>query len=439
MQFNNVTNVDFHNYDREISRLLDRINGIVPIYKKVNKQLRRAGDYSAISPKNKELLLRVHQDCILKGNSKARIIAKLSRLCWNFILFGSKDVDTATRTDFQEVFSQIMQNPKLNETTKKLRVDELKRLDREYFGNGEFYTERTKWMKFAKSSKSRYLPEELINEKEAVKIIDSAASIRDKAFIHTLWATGARVGEMGNLKVKHFDYVGKCSEAHLTLNGKTGMRKVLIIEPVLDVLSWLKVHPLKDSPDFKEAFLFSKMNGEPMTHPGTEKIIRTAMKRAGINKRCNPHLWRHSRATHLCAKGLGEMQMRHYFGWAKGSDMPSIYIHLSQVGLDSALKKSLGIEDEKEQEIVCRVCAHTNTGNTKNCARCGKPLSIEGYIQLDQEKKLIEQDRNISQKVFQEAFRLINDQKFSPEEAQKEAIKSIAQEMFLGGYLKNTI
>jgi len=280
-----------------------------------------------------------------------------------------------------------------------------------------------------KSSKSKYLPEELINEKEAVTIINSAASIRDKAFLHTLWATGARVGEMGNLKVKNFDYSGKCNEAHLMLNGKTGMRKVLIIEPTLDVLAWLEVHPMKNSPDFKEAFLFCKMDGAPLTHAGTEKMIRVAMKRAKIKKRNNPHLWRHSRATHLCGRGLGEMQMRHYFGWAKGSDMPSIYIHLSQVGLDAALKKSLGMEEEKDLEVVCRVCAHNNVGTANNCARCGRPLSIEGYIQLDQEKKLIEQDRNISQRVFSETFKLINEQKLTPEEAQKEAVKIIAGQL----------
>jgi hypothetical protein len=222
------------------------------------------------------------------------------------------------------------------------------------------------------------------------------------------------------------------------LNGKTGMRKVLIIEPTLDVLAWLKIHPLKDTSDFKESFLFCKMDGTPLTHAMAEKIIRVTMKKAGVNKKGNPHLWRHSRATHLCGKGLGEMQMRHYFGWAKGSDMPSVYIHLSQVGLDSALKKTLGMEEEKEIEVVCRICAHTNVGNAKNCARCGRPLSIEGYIQLEQEKKLIEQDRNISQKVFSETFKLINEQKMAPEEAQKEAIKIVAVQLQQQGTASET-
>jgi len=74
-----VTNLDFHNYDREIKRMLDRLNGIIPVYQKVSKKLNRAKDYSAISPKNKELLFRVYHDCVLKGNSKARILAKVGQ------------------------------------------------------------------------------------------------------------------------------------------------------------------------------------------------------------------------------------------------------------------------------------------------------------------------------------------------------------------------
>jgi site-specific recombinase XerD len=395
--------------------------------------MNRGRDYSKLTPRNRDFLIRIFNDCVLKANSKARSIAKVERLAISFLLFGDRNVEDSTKTDFQDVFTQIMRDPKISESTKKIRIDEIKRMDKEYFGGGENYTDRTKWMKFAKSSKSKYLPEEILTEKEALKIISSAASIRDKALLNTLWSTGARIGEIGNLKVKNFEYLGKCNEAHLMLNGKTGMRKVLIIEPVLDILAWLDIHPLRSTPDFKEAFMFCKTNGHPLTHACAEKIIRVAMKRADVKKRHNPHMWRHSRATNLCGRGLGEMQMRHYFGWAKGSDMPATYIHLSQVGLDSALKKSLGLEDKQDEEVVCKVCTCTNTSSAKNCTRCGRPLSIEGYIQLDQEKKLIEQDRNISQRVFFEAFKLINEQKMSPGEAQKEAVKIVAGQLRVQG------
>ncbi|VVB76129.1 Tyrosine recombinase XerA [uncultured archaeon] len=427
MQNNESGNLDFHDYDRNLKRLLERINGKVPQYEGRRGNMNKAKDLSKLTPKNRELLLRVYNDCILKGNSKARTLCRVQRLAWSFILFENKDVDTATKEDFHEVFSKIMTDSNNGDTTKRLRVEELKRFDKEYYGNGEDYTPRTKFMKFARSSKSRYLPEDLLSKKDAEKIINSAYWIRDKAMLNTLWSTGARIGEIGNLKVKSFEYLGQNNAAHLMLNGKTGMRKVLIVEPVLDILAWIDSHPNRNKPDFKESYLFTTIDGKPLNHALAQTIIRKAMNRSGIKKRNNPHLWRHSRATYLCGKGLGEMQMRHYFGWAKGSDMPSIYIHLSQKGLDEAMRKTLGIDEEEVKEKVCKICAHSNIPNAVNCLRCGKPLSLEGYIQLDQERKIMDKEREISQKVLIEAMRLVQNG-LNPEEAQNQAIKSIAQQ-----------
>jgi site-specific recombinase XerD len=427
MQFGVTENEDFHNYDLNLSRLLDRINGKIPEYKFISGNCNTAKDLSGLTPKNRAFLLRVYHDCVLRGNSKARTIAKVQRLSWNFVLFGDKDIESATREDFTEVFSKIMTDKNLSDTTKRMRVEELKRFDKEYFGNGEAYTDRTKFMKFARTSKSRYLPEELLSKKEAEKIITSCNSLRDRALLNTLWSSGARVGEIGNLKVKNFEYSGRNNEAHLMLNGKTGMRKIFIIEPTLDILAWLEVHPQRNDPNFKECFLFTKNDGNPLTPSTVNLIIRKAMHRAGINKRSNPHMWRHSRATYLCAKGLGEMQMRHYFGWAKGSDMPSIYIHLSQRGLDDAMKKTLGLEEDAETEVVCKICACSNSSTNKTCTRCGKPLSVEGYIEMEQERKIMDKEREISQKVLLEAMRLVQNG-LNPDEAQTQAIRNIAQQ-----------
>lgn len=427
MQLKEDGTLDFHDYDTNLKRLLERINGRIPVYPDRRGNMKKAKDLSKLTPKNREILLRVYNDCVLKGNSKARTLCRVQRLAWTFILFEDKDVDTATKEDFHAVFTKIMTDSNNGDTTKRLRVEELKRFDKEYYGDGENYTERTKFMKFARSSKSRYLPEDLLSKKDAEKIISSALWIRDRAMLNTLWATGARIGEIGNLKIKNFEYLGQNNVAHLMLNGKTGMRRVIIIEPVLDILAWLDNHPNKNKPDFKESYLFTTINGDPMNHALAETIIRKAMIRAGVKKRCNPHLWRHSRATYLCGKGLGEMQMRHYFGWAKGSDMPSIYIHLSQNGLDEAMRKTLGIDEEEVKEKVCRICACTNAPNALNCSRCGKPLSLEGYIQLDQERKIMDKEREISQKVLLEAMRLVQNGT-NPEEAQTQAIKHIAQQ-----------
>jgi hypothetical protein len=59
--------------------------------------------------------------------------------------------------------------------------------------------------------------------------------------------------------------------------------------------------------------------------------------------------------------------------------------------------------------------------------RCNNPSSIEGFLQIKQEKQIIEQDRDISQQVFAETIKLIQNQHLPVEEAQKQAISIIAK------------
>ena len=45
------------------------------------------------------------------------------------------------------------------------------------------------------------------------------------------------------------------------------------------------------------------------------------------------------------ANYLTEAQMNVYFGWVQGSDMPSIYVHLSGRDVDYAILKANGVLD----------------------------------------------------------------------------------------------
>lgn len=50
-----------------------------------------------------------------------------------------------------------------------------------------------------------------------------------------------------------------------------------------------------------------------------------------LNPKIYPHLFRHSRATHLADRGIGDDQLRRWMGWAKGSKMASIYVDFSKI------------------------------------------------------------------------------------------------------------
>ena len=58
-------------------------------------------------------------------------------------------------------------------------------------------------------------------------MIRTARNIRDKAIIALLFDAGIRSGELLNMKIKDVDF--NTESAHITVNGKTGMRKVPIL------------------------------------------------------------------------------------------------------------------------------------------------------------------------------------------------------------------
>ena len=75
--------------------------------------------------------------------------------------------------------------------------------------------------------------------------------------------------------------------------------------------------------------------------------LKKIAKKAKIKKRIHPHLFRHSRCTYM-ANYLTEAQMNLYFGWIQGSDMPSVYVHLSGRDVDDAVLKANGITAKEE-------------------------------------------------------------------------------------------
>lgn len=97
-------------------------------------------------------------------------------------------------------------------------------------------------------------------------------------------------------------------------------------------------------------------------------------QKAGMKKRANPHMFRHSKATHM-AHHLTEAQMSHYFGWVQGSDTPSTYVHLLGRDVDGAILKFHGLKEEKEEKKEnstpkkCHRCEKLNSPNGKYCIR----------------------------------------------------------------------
>lgn len=240
------------------------------------------------------------------------------------------------------------------------------------------------------------LPDELLTEDDIEKMIKAANSYRDKALIGVLYEAGIRVGELASLKIKNvqFDEMGSI----IKVRGKTGERRIRIVMFASLLAKWFEVHPRRDN---KEALLWVNLSTnykkEGLTYQAIRANLIKIAERAGIKKKITPHLFRHSRATHL-AKDLTEAEMNVYFGWVQGSDMPATYVHLSGRDVDDKILQlhNLKPKDKDREDALrakkCPRCQYICSPTDSYCGRCGTVLNEGERVKLEMKSRQLIKD-----------------------------------------------
>lgn len=248
----------------------------------------------------------------------------------------------------------------------------------------------------------------LLTPEEADILINAATNFRDKAITAVLYETGSRRGELLSCRIKNvkFDLNG----CLLTFpESKTGERTVRCIYSTSFLRSWIDNHPCrteKGEPD-PEAYLFvslhmvwvtDKKTGElkqeykRLSEQGIYAQIQRIAKHTKINKKVNPHAWRHAAASNL-AEHLTDQQLKKYLGWSPDSVMCKTYIH--DVDTEKAILKMNGVEiEEKPKDTLragkCPRCKDFNPDTSSYCGKCGHPLKETSMRQLEEETDTFE-------------------------------------------------
>ncbi|RDJ31219.1 MAG: integrase [Crenarchaeota archaeon] len=370
-----------HNYDGAINSLLSSIE-------------------KELSTKNSELILKYDRVLVRESLAKAtrrkhlEILLSLSRLL-------KKDWHDVTKDDVNDLVFQVMQrySPETGQETNstwdhkkilKIFFRWFKLGDRQYRIVGD--PEETKNVRL-KEVRSKIVREDLITQNDVDKLLRACrGNLRDKALIHVHAEAGTRPGEILSLRIKHVKFDDKGAVIHV--DGKTGPRPVRLVTSVPSLASWIDSHPFKEITDSP---LWIKIDvnhyGEPMSHATANKVLQTVCKRAGITKKINLKLFRHSEATET-AKYMTEAQMRIRHGWTSTSKMPANYVHLVSSDVEQAYLKHLGMADEPDDKPVtpkiCHICKMPNSSESEICNKCGKPLDLQKA--LDLEEKASEQN-----------------------------------------------
>lgn len=136
-------------------------------------------------------------------------------------------------------------------------------------------------------------------------------SVRDKAMLELLYATGIKVSELIDLNVNDVNL--QVGILHL----KGGKKERIIpiypaaIKSIAEYLMNVRPAIVMDS---NEDRLFTNMSGQQMSRQGFWKIIKHYAELAGINKDITPHTLRHSFAAHLLENGAKLSDIKEMLG-----------------------------------------------------------------------------------------------------------------------------
>ena len=149
-------------------------------------------------------------------------------------------------------------------------------------------------------------------------------SIRDKAMLEILYATGIRVTELVSLNIEDAD----TDIGYIICHKKIKERIIPVYPRAAAVLkTYIKeARKIMAEPDTNA--LFVNTNGSRLTRQGFWKIIKHYKETAKIDKDITPHTLRHSFAAHLLENGADIKSLQEMLGHA---DISSTQIYTSIV------------------------------------------------------------------------------------------------------------
>jgi integrase/recombinase XerD len=338
---------------------------------------------------NTELILTFLDRLFAEGMSKTRIVKYANHLKVISEKIGKSFLDVDDR-DITAFLSWLEQSDYAPHTKRDYKTV-LKRLFRN-LGKEELVENVRQTLKRNKKK----LPSDILTKDEIIKMIEAADHPRNKAMIAMMYEGGLRIGELANLKIKdvQFDEWG----ALVKVRGKTGERIVRVVSSASLISQWLEMHPKRDD---MEAPLWVNLSSNykkvGITYQGIRQNLKRIVEKAGVKKNITPHVFRHSRATHL-ARSLTEAEMNIYFGWVQGSGMPATYVHLSGRDVDDKILQIYNLKpkdkdrEDKMRPKECPRCKYINSPVSRFCGRCGTVLDEEERIKLEMQAKEMSKD-----------------------------------------------
>ncbi len=222
------------------------------------------------------------------------------------------------------------------------------------------------------------LPDQMLSQEEIEALLQACQSSRDRAIIALLYESGCRIGELGRLTWRRvqFDAYGVVVSIEDTKCHTQRYVRLVMATPYL--AAWKNDYPFDPTGD---ALVFITRRNKPLQHATVYTQFHKIARRAGITKKITPHIFRHSRITHLINQGMKESVIKLMMWGNLNTDMFATYAHLTGQDIDKEVLGQYGIIQQEEAEerhlepVQCPGCKTINTPRSNYCSTCGRSFT----------------------------------------------------------------
>ncbi|MFA5602689.1 MAG: tyrosine recombinase XerC [Bacilli bacterium] len=254
-----------------------------------------------------------------------------------FLIFinkeGVKDFTKVTYSDIRFYLTDLY-NKKYSRNTVSRKLSSLRSFYKYLLSEGDISD--NPFLLVSSPKKEMILPKFLYYEEleKLFKVpnVKNSLGQRDLLILEILYATGIRVSELVNIKIKDIDFYNKTIDVVGKGNKERYVSFGVYCQDILE--KYINDGRIKLLKGNNTDTLLLNNNGKGLTTRGVRLIIDKLINKASINTNVTPHIIRHTFATHMLNEGADLLTVQELLGHANLSTT-QVYTHVTDEHLRS--------------------------------------------------------------------------------------------------------
>ena len=161
--------------------------------------------------------------------------------------------------------------------------------------------------------------------------------LRNRLIMELLYATGIRVSELVNIKIKDI----KIKENQINILGKGNKERIVLFgEKAKEIIKiYLNAYKEDFIGNISNQYLLINKKGKQLTTNKVELIVKDVLRKSALKLNISPHTLRHTFATHMLDSGADLKSVQELLGH-ENLKTTAIYTHISNERLKQVFLNS---------------------------------------------------------------------------------------------------